>query len=419
MKLLFIIPYAPTRIRTRSYNLLQELHARGHAITLATLWSTPNELDALTQWQSQGIHVVSAKLPRHRSLRNALRALPTNTPLQAVYSWEPTLASQISALVAQENFDACHVEHLRGALYGTLVQRAATQHGKSLRVIWDSVDCISTLFEQTATSSQSFSSRSTARLEESRTRTFEAKMAECFDATTVVTSAERAAFCKLSETMRGNSALVKQRMHVVPNGVDMNYFTRVDVPRDPATIVFSGKMSYHANFTAATFLIDEIMPLVWQLVPNAQVLIVGQNPHASLLRRAQENPTHIQVTGAVPDMRPHLSRATVACAPMVYGVGVQNKILEAMAMQIPVIASQHAAAALPIADGRELLIGTDAASISAQLIRALQDSTLRADLAQRGYAFVAQNYRWQDSAEKFEHLYQGKRFDDSRSDTHA
>lgn len=118
-------------------------------------------------------------------------------------------------------------------------------------------------------------------------------------------------------------------------------------------------------------------------------------------------------------MRPHLSRATVACAPMVYGVGVQNKILEAMAMQIPVIASQHAAAALPIADGRELLIGTDAASISAQLIRALQDSTLRADLAQRGYAFVAQNYRWQDSAEKFEHLYQGKRFDDSRSDTHA
>jgi glycosyltransferase involved in cell wall biosynthesis len=172
------------------------------------------------------------------------------------------------------------------------------------------------------------------------------------------------------------------------------------------TILFSGKMSYHANAAAALHLTDRVMPLVWKSIPAAQVIIVGQKPPATLLQRARTDPQRIRVTGSVPDIRPFLARATIACAPMVYGVGVQNKILEAMAMRLPVVASLRAARPLRVENERELLVGRDPDELAAQLVRVLRDPHLGRRLAGNARSYVETHHRWQDSAVKLETLYQ-------------
>lgn len=404
MRLLFIVPYTPTPIRTRPYFFLKQLAARGHTLTLATLWQTPAERDALSEWGRLGVKIIAAQLPRFRSLQNVLRALPSTHPLQAEYCRQPALAKQLTELLAHAAFDACHVEHLRGALYGTHIQTWARENSMPLRIVWDSVDCISALFEQAADASKSIQSRLMTRLELGRTRKFEPAMVQAFDATTVVTEPERDAMIALANPDTRQE--FAPRVHVVPNGVDGVYFDAPERPRDPKTILFSGKMSYHANLTAAFFLLDEIMPRVWRTMPETRVVIAGQNPPQSLMRRGTESGGKIEVTGSVPDLRPFMARATVACAPMVYGAGVQNKILEAMAMRLPVVASQQAARALKVQNGRELLIGVDADELSAQLLDTLGNETLRTRLAQTARAFIETQCRWQDSVEKLERLYQ-------------
>lgn len=403
MRLLLIVPYAPTPIRTRPFYFLKYLAARGHQITLATLRTSLGEDVALQHWEDLGIKVIAAPLPRPRSVWNAMRALPTRIPLQAVFCWQPSLADQLTGLLAQNDYDACHVEHLRGALYGKHVQRVIRQSRKTLPVIWDSVDCISSLFEQASTYSQSLTNRLVTRLELGRTRLFEGAMVRAFDATVVTTEPERAALLGLARS--GPKSVSDSKVHVVSNGVDTDYFDAKQHAREPATILFSGKMSYHANFTAAAFLLQDIMPRVWQTLPQARVVIAGENPPKKLKQLAEKNAGRVELTGAVPDLRPFMERATVACAPMVYGVGVQNKILEAMAMELPVIASERAARALDVQDGREVLMGTNAAALSAQLVTALQNERLRATLAQRARQYVETHHRWQTSVELLETLY--------------
>ena len=137
---------------------------------------------------------------------------------------------------------------------------------------------------------------------------------------------------------------------VVPNGVDLDFWKRTSRERGADTIVFTGAMEYPPNTDAALYLIEEILPLVQCTVPAAQALIVGRDPPARL-RTAQQRPG-VTVTGFVDDVRPYLERATVFAAPLRFGAGIQNKVLEAMAMEVPVVASPLAADGLRTEDNQ-------------------------------------------------------------------
>jgi glycosyltransferase involved in cell wall biosynthesis len=115
--------------------------------------------------------------------------------------------------------------------------------------------------------------------------------------------------------------------------VDLEFFRPQVVPRDPATLIFTGKMSYHANLAAALDLIRDIMPRIWAHRPEVRVQIVGRNPPA-WLRRAARDP-RVEIVGTVPDLRPYLARATLAVCPLRYAVGIQNKVLEARPWGLP------------------------------------------------------------------------------------
>ncbi len=417
MNILFLVPYAPTLIRTRPYNLVRGLARRGNSVTLATLWENEQERAALAQLETEGIRVLAAHLPKPRAFWNMLRLLPSHTPLQAVYCWQPQLVQLINSQLATRNsqpatrnaqltirnsqFDVVHVEHLRGARYGLHLKSEIINLKSEIPVVWDSVDCISYLFEQAARHSRSPFGRVVTRLELPRTRQYEAWLVNQFDRVLVTSRVDKAALEQLTNH-KSEIENQKSKITVLPNGVDLAYFTPSDEPRDPETIVFTGKMSYHANVTAALHLINDIMPLVWHKRPNVRVNIVGQNPPRSLY--TIHHPL-ITIFGAVPDLRPYLHHATLAVAPMPYGAGIQNKVLEAMASATPVVASPQAVSALDVTDGKQLLIGDSAESFARQILRLLDDAPLRQWLGKAGRAFVEQNHDWNKIVERLEEIY--------------
>ena len=400
MKLLWILPYTPTPIRTRPYHLLRALLARGHELTLAVVWENEADQSQLAELEKQGIRVIGQGLTQAQALVNLVGAFWRGEPLQSRYSWSVGLARQLAVLLSSEAFEAVHIEHLRGAMYGRLAQRAVASQGLTTRVVWDSVDCISLLFEQAAHGSHGLFGRWVTRLELPRTRRAERQLVHGFDKTLVTSANDKIGLERLS----GQSL---PQVLVLPNGVDTAYFFPDDTPKASAEIVFSGKLSYHANLTAALHLVQQVMPYIWAEQPETSVVLAGKDPSRELLKLEQADP-RVRVTGTVDDLRPYLRRATVAAALVPYGAGIQNKVLEAMACGTAVVGSPQAAAALKITPGREMLVVEGAQAQAKALLQVLTNARLMAQLATAGRAYVEAQHDWNKIAAQLEGIYQDR-----------
>lgn len=433
MHILFIVPYVPTPVRVRPYNLIRALATRGHHLTLATLWSNEEERAALETLRAWGVRVIAEPLSRVRSLLNCLGALPSDVPLQAVYCWSPALRARIEQeLVSLSHsvgggaggkgtsppshnvgegsgvrVDLVHVEHLRGVHYGLRLDGTP--------VVWDSVDCISYLFAQSARDSRSWSGRLLTRLDLGRTRRYEGRLVGRFARVLVTSPVDRRALLELWQASQSSDeggfippapfAVDEDHITVLPNGVDMDYFRPGDGPRAPETLVISGKMSYHANVTAVLYLIEEIMPRVWVQRPGVRVQVVGAWPPRRICQLAERFPGRVEVTGRVPDIRPYLQRAWLAVAPLRYGAGIQNKVLEALACATPVVATPQACSALQVQAERDLLIADSVEEFARQVLRLLDDAALAVQLGAAGRRYVERHHDWNAVAAQLEGIY--------------
>ena len=406
MKILYIVPNPPSLVRVRPYNLIRHLCARGHQLTVATVWSNEEERSDVKHLRGLGIAVMAAPLPKGQIVRNLFRALATGAPLQAYYAYSPILAGQLQRLLGSvegQRFDLVHVEHLRGAQYSLAIRSSQF----AIPIVWDSVDCITYLFEQAAAHSRSCKGRLMARLELARTRRHEARLVRQFDRVLVTSDVDRQALIDLALrfTFHG-SRFEPETITVIPNGVDLSYFTPSHELREPNTLVITGKMSYHANVTAALHLVNDIMPYVWAQRPDVKVWIVGKNPPQLVRALTIRNSSFaIQITGTVPDIRPYLRRATLAVAPMPYSAGIQNKVLEAMACATPVVANRQAVSALEAVDGEHLLVAEDAAAFAQHILDLLADKALQRRLGRAGRRYVEQHHDWNRIAERLERIY--------------
>jgi len=295
------------------------------------------------------------------------------------------------------DYDIVHIEHLRGSEYGRFLK----SHFPDLPVVWDSVDCISHLFRQAAEQSTSVFGRWVSRFELNRTEKAEARLIEIFDYVLVTSDTDRNA---LMETVREGS--MPAPISILSNGVDQDYFKpNPGISKDSETLVFSGKMSYHANISMVKYLVKEIMPLVWRHRSNVRLLIVGKDP-TSEIKKMAENPL-ITVTGTVKDIRPFLWKSTIAVAPLVYGAGVQNKILEAMAVGLPVVTTSKALQSLMVISGKHLLAIDTAEEFSAGVLNLLENEELRHRIGEAGHSYVQENHNWRRISEQLIQIYSG------------
>ena len=399
MKIAFVVPYVPNQVRTRPYNLINQLARQGHEVDVFTVGTGSVDRVDAEALKSKCRQVFYFEQPVWRSLLNSAIAIPSGKPLQSVYSLHGDLLKLLSRVLegmgGSSNYDIAHVEHLRGSEYGTFIK----SHFPDLPVIWDSVDCISHLFRQAAGQSRSVFGRLVSRFELSRTEKAEARLLQVFDHVLVTSNIDRRALISTVGD-KGRSAPVS----ILSNGVDQDYFVpNPAIPKEPDTLVFSGKMSYHANISMVKYLVNEIMPLIWQHRPKVRLIVVGKDPSAEI-KRLGENPL-IQVTGTVSDIRPFLWRSTVAVAPLVYGAGVQNKILEAMAVGLPVVTTSKALSSLNVTPGGEAQVGDTPTGFSAAVLNLLDNAHLRTETSRLGLAYVGEYHHWGKIVEQLVHIY--------------
>ncbi len=394
MQIAYIVPYVPNQIRTRAYNFISSLTALGHDVDVFTLGSGDADIRDAEALKLKCRHVHYQHQPLWRSLFNSALAVPSSKPLQSVYSWHPVLAAKLVSLLPK--YDVIHVEHLRGSEYGKFIK----VHAPSMPVVWDSVDCITHLFKQASSQSGSLFGKLMTRFELGRTQNAEGRLLGDFDHVLVTSSTDKAALLEILPR-----DVTPAPITVLSNGVDQEYFRlNPNVVREPATLVFSGKMSYHANISMVMSLYNEIMPRLWAKRPDVRLVVVGKDPPAEIRKLADSS--NVVVTGTVEDIRPYLWKATAAVVPLVYGAGVQNKILEAMSTGTPVITNSKVLSSLEATPGRELLVADNAEDFAACAVKLIEDPALRKTVGESGLEYVRKHHNWQETAQQMVGIYE-------------
>ncbi len=383
MRILFVTPYPLSRIRIRSYGFVSQL-SKMHDVTALMLCSNAREIADAKALQHEGIRVIAVQDRRAWKILRALKAVFTGEPLQVAFDASPALRMAIDHQLATGQFDLLHVEFIRSL--GALPARL------TIPAVWDAVDCISLLYEHGAHFAATPLLRLIGAFEARRTEAYEHTQLWRFRQILVTSERDRQALLAIAQKKPALANTQHARITVLPHGIDQEYFHAYNGKRDPDTLVFSGKMSFHANVAGVLHLVSQIMPLIWQKRPGVKLIIVGSNPPASVRRLARE--PRIEVTGYVADMRPYIGRAQIAVCPLPYAVGIQNKILEAMALGTPVVASSHAAAGLLTKADQDLLVVDHPSAFADAVLHLLANLDLWQCLSQNGLAYIATHHNW-------------------------
>jgi sugar transferase (PEP-CTERM/EpsH1 system associated) len=385
-ELLFLahrIPYPPDKgDKIRSFHLLQHL-ARAYKVHVGAFVDDPrdwNHVEYLKKMCGEtcfvALHATLAKL-------RSLAALGTGEPLTLRYFRNPDLARWVGDILASGRVERALVFSSAMAQY---VERVPSGH--RLRRVLDFVDLDSDKWRQYSRRTRG-PMRWLYRREAESLFEFERRYAMAFDASFFVSEAEARLFtAQAPET--------STRVSVVENGVDTDYFSpdrsySNPYETDQAVLVFTGAMDYWANVDAVEWFAGEVLPRVRLNFPAACFYIVGARPVRAV--RDLANLPGVRVTGTVPDVRPYLAHARVAVAPLRMARGVQNKVLEAMAMGRPVVASPQAVDGIrPCAELLEWSADSPAASalLLLELLRQPEMSALGRALR----AHVVRHYSW-------------------------
>ena len=185
-------------------------------------------------------------------------------------------------------------------------------------------------------------------------------------------------------------------IHIVPNGVDFDYFKPMEAERQ-YDIVFCGNMQYEPNVKASVYLVQKVMPLVWKEMPQARLLLAGATPTRTVRRLASDR---VVVSGTVDDIRQCYASAQLFAAPMHTGSGLQNKLLEAMAMHRPCVTTSLANSALGATPDRDLLIGDTPQAMADHIVDLLQNAQQRERLVSSASEFVHSHFSWETTGEQ-------------------
>jgi len=375
------IPYPPNKgDKVRSYHLLQHL-ARRHEVFLGTFVDDPDDerhIDVVREFCSDACIVrLHPRWARLRSLGQLVRG----GALTLGYYRDGGLARWARETIAQQGIDAAVVFSSSMAQY--------VQQASNVPVLIDFVDVDSQKWMQYSEVHR-WPLSWVYRREGRALLGYERCMAALARRSYFTTEREATLFTSLAPEAAG-------KVEAMGNGVDTAYFApdaarASPYPTHDTPIVFTGAMDYWPNVDAVAWFAKEVMPALRQREPTVRFYVVGRNPGSEVRALASEA---VVVTGTVPDVRPYLQHAVVVVAPLRLARGVQNKILEAMAMARPVVVSQTCGEALDAVPGDELVLATDAGDYVREIELLLAQGPRATTIGQAGRRRVLDAYRWE------------------------
>lgn len=365
--------------KLRAFNQLKEL-SRNNEIILCALNSDrkADKKEAFRALQPfcQSINFID--LPGIGILLNLFIAWISGKPLQTGYFFNVRAAKRIERLIALHKPDVLFGQLIRVAEYLRYINRP--------KVI-DYQDVFSMGIKRRLEVSSWFM-KPFFSTEFRRLQRYEAAVFNEFDVKTIISETDRDLIPHPN----------KKEILVIPNGVDHDYFSPI-LSEKKYDIVFTGNMAYPPNVNAVSFLVQDIMPLVWKELPHTKVLIAGATPDISVRQSASNKVT---VSGWMDDIRQAYAQSHVFVAPMRIGTGLQNKLLEAMSMALPCVTTSLAATPLKASPEKEILIGNTAEEIAEKLIKLLNDAAFANEISSAGHSFVHQQFSWHTANVKLE-----------------
>lgn len=384
MKIGFVsesLPYLPCREGFRIYggNLIRCLAPR-HQIDLVALLS-PGDRVHLDWPRPYTSSVTTVDTRVHGPLARAANALSSYVSARPRH-----YRAELTRLVEGGDWDVLHVE---GPFAGGLVAHVP---GPKLLSVHDSV---TTRWRETARRGASAVQRVRAAAMAAYARRYERLLYPRFDRCVVVTERERAALARIAPTAR---------IEVVGNGTDTAYFRPVPSRRpDEAALVFHGNLGYRPNVAGAVELADHVFPRVRAQLPAATLHLVGADP-APEIRRLSSRPG-IRLAADVADVRPFLAAASVYVCAIRHAGGIKNKLLEAMAMALPVVTYPDAAAGIDCLPGTHVLFGETPGQLGERVVDLLRDADRARALGVEARRLMERHYSWESRAAMFERLY--------------
>ncbi len=385
MKILYVchrFPFPPKRGgKIRPFNMIRHL-SQNHQVTVASLARSDDEAR-----EGEGIapHCAAFEMARVSNpvqVARMVARLPTTVPSSMGFFYSPTLARRIRELLRGTRFDLIFVHCSSVAQYVADVQ--------GVPKILDFGDMDSQKWLEYA-QSKPFPLSLGYWLEGSKMLREEKRLAARFDLCTATTRAEW-------ETLRGYGVDVPSDWF--PNGVDADFFAPDGTAYDPDTISFIGRMDYYPNQQCMADFCANTLPLLRAQRPNIKLTIVGADPSPAM-RKLGELPG-VTVTGSVPDVRPHVRASAAMVAPLTIARGTQNKILEAMAMGVPVVTSSVAAGGVDAKGEEHFLVADTPADCARAILRILDNPAERNRLATAGRERMLSNHAWPNSMRRLD-----------------
>jgi sugar transferase (PEP-CTERM/EpsH1 system associated) len=366
--------------------LIRFLVERGHEVELACFVESEEQQRELQQGLGEvcaSIHTVM--LTKARAYANTLFTLGGKLPMQVQYYRSGEMRRTIERLVESGGFDLIYTHLIRMAEYtrnAPIPKVMGVQISQALnlgRMVAHSSDPLRKLFY---------------RIETAKVRPYEADVCADFD---------RVFLCGPSDIEAIENTAPVPNAIVCPHGQDVPTQERVaGAVREPGAIVITGVMSTYTNVDAATWFAEEVFPRVEAAIPDASFWVVGRNPQRAL--RALARPPRVLVTGEVPDVYDWLCRAEIAVAPLRIGAGMQNKVVQAMACELPVVATSVANEGIGGTPDDHILLRDDAAGMANTIIELLRDADARRTLGAAARRFVEANWTWEAHFLKLEQV---------------
>ena len=381
MRVLILSPVFPsppnTGTKIRIYHTIKKL-SENHEVTLVSLtWDTPESypMDELEK-MCHKVFLFTLKKTKKTAI---IKSVFSKYPYMVVRLYSNAFRNKINELLYAEKYDIVWTNRLCMSVF---LDSSKLAHCITLL---DEHNADELMFWRLIQNSSNIAVKFWGILNMIKMRIFRQKFMHYFDVCLSV-SKQDADFAK-------KLAPGKLDVWIAPNGVDTDFFKLSGTSTEESIIMFCGSMDVLMNIDAAMTFAKEVFPLVRKEIPESQFWIVGKNPTREI--RNLENFKNVKVTGTVEDVRPYYEKATVFVAPFKFGGGTKLKILEAMSMGVPIVATDIGCQGIEAVDGIHIVVENDMDNFAKKTICLLKDKSERERIANNGRSLVEGKYDWQ------------------------
>lgn len=370
--------------RLRMYNILKQLKLLGYEVTLISLVTQDDDIRGAMEHNEFYSKLITVPFNRKMAYLYAAKAVFNDKPFIVEYFYSREMQKVVDNLLKKENFDIITGYMIRIAPY--------LEKYKDENIIIDFVDAVSMMYQRRIKNVQSLWDKFKIGIEYIKVKNYEKKCTKNFKMQTVISQTDKDYIEKFVK---------KSNIKIVGNGVDTEYYKPVDYLKENK-ICFVGSMQYIPNSEAAIYFATKVFPLVKKSIPDAKFKIIGANPRKDLFE-AVKGVEGVEITGKVDDVREYMKDCKVSVCPVKIAGGIQNKILEAMAMGIPVLTTPEGAEGIGVSEEVLEVVNSDE-EYARKVIELIKNEQKSCEISKKSRDFVVDNFSWTKVGDKLDEL---------------